>query len=120
MFIQNPKLTCKATARQSSNLWRWVSLSLSCTSIAVVSAIAPASLAFPPAEDTPEEILRAQPIASGQSPLDNSALSPSEYEELRTELLEAQETRPNISPQLRRLITLLRLRKLLRSLNPFD
>ena len=78
------------------------------------------SYALPPASDIPEEVLRARPIAIGRSPLDNSPLSPSEYEQLQADLEGAQETRPTISPQLRRLITLLRLRKLLRSLNPFD
>ena len=120
MLTHRPKLICKATASQSSDLCLWISIALSCTSIAVAAEIFRPALALPPAEDTPEEILRAQPIASGRSPLDNSALSPSEYEQLRAELLEAQETRPNISPRLQRLITLLRLRKLLRSLNPFD
>ncbi|WP_017326158.1 hypothetical protein [Synechococcus sp. PCC 7336] len=75
--------------------------------------------ALPPPDDIPEEVLRNQPIWGGRSPLDNTALSPSEYEELRATLIEAQATRPRVSPKLQRLILLLKLRKLLRAITPF-
>ena len=75
--------------------------------------------ALPPPDDTPEEVLRNQTTFGGRSPLDNSALSPSEYEALRATLIDAQATRPRVSPKLQRLILLLKLRKLLRAILPF-
>jgi hypothetical protein len=78
-----------------------------------------AAKALPPPDEIPEEVLRNQTSLSGRSPVDNSELSPSEYANLQTQLQEAQRVDPRVSPKLQRLIVLLKLRKLLRSMTPF-
>ncbi|NJK64074.1 MAG: hypothetical protein HC921_16555 [Synechococcaceae cyanobacterium SM2_3_1] len=76
-------------------------------------------LGLPPAEDTPEEILRAQPNLRLQSPLDNQPLTPQDYAQLQEELKEQRQREPEIDPELQQLIFLLRLRKAFRSLLGF-
>ncbi|MEO0801148.1 MAG: hypothetical protein AAFY57_02575 [Cyanobacteria bacterium J06642_2] len=77
------------------------------------------ALALPPPEDIPEEVLRHQTILGARSPVDNQSLSPSEYEELRLELAQAQDEPPQLSPKLQQLVFLLKLRKFYRTLLPF-
>jgi hypothetical protein len=70
------------------------------------------------AEDVPEEVARLQPIEHARSPEDNRLLTPAEYALLQEELQKAQETRA-VSPRLRQLILLLRVRKVLKTIVPF-
>ena len=72
----------------------------------------------PSAEDVPEEVARLQPIEHARSPEDNRLLTPAEYALLQEELQKAQETRA-VSPRLRQLILLLRVRKVLKTIIPF-
>jgi hypothetical protein len=72
----------------------------------------------PSAEDIPEEVARLQSIEHARSPEDNRLLTPAEYALLQEELQKAQETRA-VSPRLRQLILLLRVRKVLKTLVPF-
>ena len=84
---------------------------------AVASAVASItlsqpSLALPPPEDIPEEILRTEIITEARSPLDGKPLTAAEYAELQVELAEAKMP-PELSPQVREIIFLLQLRRLL-------
>ncbi len=72
----------------------------------------------PQPEDIPEEVARLQPIEHARSPEDNRLLTPAEYALLQEELQKVQETRA-VSPKLRQLILLLRIRKVLKTIVPF-
>lgn len=75
-------------------------------------------LALPPPEDIPEEILRTEIITEARSPIDGKRLTAAEYAELQAQLQNRPVT-PPLSPQVRETITLLRLRRLIRTLIPF-
>ncbi len=85
-------------------------------SVLILGSCPAASL--PPADDIPEEVLRNQVVLDGRSAIDNSELSPTEYAELQALLEDSQEVTPRVSPELQRLILLLKLRKILRSVTP--
>jgi hypothetical protein len=72
----------------------------------------------PPQPEVPEEVARLQPIEHARSPEDNRLLKPAEYALLQEELQKAQETRA-VSPKLKQLILLLRVRKALKTVIPF-
>jgi hypothetical protein len=76
------------------------------------------ALALPPPEDIPEEVLRTEIITEGRSPLDGQPLSVSEYEELQEKLAKSPYP-PQLSPQLRQLIFLLRVRQMFKIIVPF-
>ncbi|MBE9045351.1 hypothetical protein IQ255_13245 [Pleurocapsales cyanobacterium LEGE 10410] len=75
-------------------------------------------LALPPAEDIPEEVLRTEIILEGRSPIDSEPLSAAEYEELKAELAQKAFS-PEISSDIQRLIFLLQVRKLIKTIVPF-
>ncbi|MBD1863672.1 MULTISPECIES: hypothetical protein [Trichocoleus] len=75
--------------------------------------------ALPPAEDTPEEILRTEIITEARSPVDGKSLTPAQYAELQAQLEAGPPIDPKLSPQVRRTITLLRLRQFIRTFFPF-
>lgn len=75
-------------------------------------------LALPPADDVPEEILRTEIILEGQSPIDGTALSAAEYEELQAQLAQTSLS-PQIDPKIRQLIFLLQIRKFIKTIIPF-
>jgi hypothetical protein len=77
-----------------------------------------AVLALPPPEDIPEEVLRTEIITDARSPIDGQPLTAAEYADLQAQLQNRPVT-PPLSPQVRETITLLRLRRLLRTLIPF-
>ncbi|AIE72573.1 MULTISPECIES: hypothetical protein [unclassified Synechocystis] len=73
---------------------------------------------LPPPDDIPEEILRTEIILEGRSPVDGEPLTATEY----TELMEALAENPNppqLSPRIRHLVFLLKVRKFFRTLLPF-
>ena len=74
--------------------------------------------ALPPPEDIPEEILRTEIILEGRSPIDGKPLSATEYEELKTQLAQSAND-PQINSDIQRLIFLLQLRKLVKTIVPF-
>lgn len=76
------------------------------------------SLALPPAEDTPEEILRTEIILDGRSPINGQPLNASEYAKLQEQISQSKFRSP-ISAKLKELIFLLQLRKLIRTVTPF-
>lgn len=89
------------------------------TILALTTAL-PAT-ALPPPEDLPEEVARTEIITEARSPIDNTRLTAAEYAELQAQLQQSPPANPRdqVSPQLRRTIGLLRLRKLLKTIFPF-
>ena len=76
------------------------------------------SIALPPPEDIPEEILRTEIITEARSPLDGKPLDAAEYAKLQEELATAK-LPAAVSPNVRELIFLLNIRKLFRIITPF-
>ena len=74
--------------------------------------------ALPPAEDIPEEILRTEIILEGRSPVDGKPLSAAEYEGLKADLAR-RAIAPQVNSDIRELIFLLQVRKLIKSIIPF-
>lgn len=72
-----------------------------------------------PADEIPEEVLRTEIITEARSPLDGQPLTAAEYAELEAELSSRESIDAAVSPELRRLVTLLRLRKLIKTVFPF-
>lgn len=78
-----------------------------------------ASQALPPPEDQPEEILRTEIVLESRSPIDGQPLSAAEYAELQAQMEEEARRTGVVPPQIRRLVTLLRIRRVLRTILPF-
>ena len=76
------------------------------------------ALSLPPPEDTPEEVLRTEIITEARSPIDGTPLTAAEYAELQAQL-QVRDVTPPLNPKLRQNISLLRLRKLIRTVLPF-
>jgi hypothetical protein len=75
---------------------------------------------LPPAADIPEEVLLTEVITEARSPIDGQPLTAAEYAELQAQLRIAAEDAPGrISPRLQTNVSLLRVRKLLKTLLPF-
>jgi hypothetical protein len=73
--------------------------------------------ALPPPDDIPEEILRAEIILEGRSPLDGAPLTAAEYAELQAILAESEYS-PTLNSDIRYIIFVLRIRRMLRTLAP--
>ncbi|MGL5794243.1 MAG: hypothetical protein ACRC06_07495 [Waterburya sp.] len=76
------------------------------------------SLALPPPEDVPEEVLRTEIILEGRSPVDGQPLSAAEYEELQAELAQSP-YRPELESDVQQIIFLLQIRKFFKTVIPF-
>ena len=76
-------------------------------------------LALPPPEDIPEEVLRTEIIIEARSPVDGKPITAAEYAQLRVNLREAQNGRPQVNPEVQHLLFLLRVSYPLRKLFPF-
>lgn len=87
-------------------------------SLGVVSTGMQAGIALPPPEDIPEEVLRAEIILEARSPLDGQPLTVAEYAQLQAQL-EQSAFPPQVSSNIRQLIFLLNVRKLLDIIIPF-
>ncbi|MGD1861473.1 MAG: hypothetical protein ACFB0E_16075 [Leptolyngbyaceae cyanobacterium] len=72
--------------------------------------------ALPPPEDVPEERLRTEIILDTRSPLNGEPLTPAEYEALQADL--AEYPAPTLAPQIREIIFLLEIRRVLRPILP--
>ena len=72
-------------------------------------------------EDTPEEVLRTEIYTDARSPIDGTQLSAAEYAELMEKLrsLDNIPAEDLVSPKVREVIDLLKLRKFLRQFIPF-
>jgi hypothetical protein len=86
--------------------------------VILIELISLPSLALPPAEDIPEEILRTEIILSARSPIDGKALSTSEYAQLQARLAQAPYT-TELNSDTKHLILLLEIRKFLKTFTPF-
>lgn len=76
------------------------------------------TIALPPPEDIPEEVLRTEIITEARSPIDGKPLTASEYAQLKAKLQE-RPFPPTLSPQVRETVFLLRLRRLIKDVFPF-
>lgn len=93
---------------------------LSSVPLLLTSTIAAqAAVALPPPEDQPEEVLRTEIITAARSPLDGKPLTAREYAELQAREEAARENLGTVSPEVRRTINLLRLRRTIRTFFPF-
>lgn len=77
------------------------------------------TLALPPPEDIPEEILRTEIITEARSPLDGKPLTVAQYVELQEQLQVESNPEALLPPRIKQLILLLRVRKTIRTLVPF-
>lgn len=75
------------------------------------------TVALPPPEDTPEEILRTEIFTEARSPIDGKPLTAAEYAELQAQL--QRQVVPPLSANVRETVYLLRLRRLIRTFLPF-
>ena len=75
------------------------------------------ALALPPPEDSPEEILRTEIILEARSPINGEVLTAAEYAQLQEEL--GRRDAPLVSSQIRELIFLLQLRRVVKPVFPF-
>lgn len=87
----------------------------------LIATSATPAIALPPPEDQPEEVARTEIITEARSPVDNKPLTAAEYAALQEQLQQGQPENPRdqVSPQLRRTIGLLRLRRLIKTVFPF-
>ena len=72
-------------------------------------------------EDIPEEVLRAEIYTDVRSPINGKLLTATEYVEIMDKLRSLDSIAPEdlVSPKVREVVELLRLRKLLRQFIPF-
>ena len=80
------------------------------------------TLSIPSAqEDLPEEVLRAEIYTDARSPIDGKQLTAAEYTEIMEKLRSLDSIPPEdfVSPKVREVIGLLKLRKFLRQFIPF-
>lgn len=80
-------------------------------------SLSQAASALPPPEDTPEEVLRTEIILHARSPITGEVLSASEYDQLQEALSRNDASR--VSSQIRELIFLLQLRRVVKPIIPF-
>ena len=100
---------------------RYRFLNAGCIFLTSVAGIVPlnlAAIALPPPEDPPEEILRTEIIIETRSPIDGSPLSAAEYAEIQAQL-QAPPEHPSLSSDIRSLIFLLQIRRVIRPILPF-
>lgn len=84
----------------------------------MLMAVPEGAIALPPADDTPEEVLRNQILLEARSPLDGEPLTPAEYAALQAQLQEPTDP-PQLSSEIRYNIFLLQLLRMFRTLTPF-
>jgi hypothetical protein len=73
--------------------------------------------ALPPQDEIPEEVLRTEIILEARSPLTGAPLSAAEYAELQEALMQNEASL--VASEIRELIFLLQLRRVLRPVIPF-
>ena len=88
------------------------------TSVSGILPLSSAAIALPPPEDPPEEILRTEIIIETRSPIDGSPISPAEYAELQAQL-QAPPENPSVSSEVRYIIFLLQIRRVIKPVFPF-
>jgi hypothetical protein len=86
--------------------------------LGLILLVAKPGVGLPPPEDVPEEVLRTEIITEARSPIDGKPLTAAEYAQLQAELAQ-NPISPDVNPKIKRLIFLLRLRQMLRTIIPF-
>ncbi|MEQ9551705.1 MAG: hypothetical protein RIM23_19110 [Coleofasciculus sp. G3-WIS-01] len=86
--------------------------------LGLMGLVAQPSLALPPPDDLPEEVLRTEIITEARSPIDGEPLTAAEYAQLKAELAQ-RETPPELDPEIQQTVFLLQLQDLLRTVTPF-
>ena len=76
------------------------------------------SLALPPADDIPEEVLRTEIILEARSPIDGRPLTASEYAQLQEEKAKSPYP-PQINSKIRTIVFLLQILDFVRTTVPF-
>ena len=76
------------------------------------------SLALPPADDIPEEVLRTEIILEARSPIDGRPLTASEYAQLQEESSKSPYP-PQINSKIRTIVFLLEIRRFVKTVLPF-
>lgn len=84
----------------------------------LIGWVAQPTLALPPPDDLPEEVLRTEIITEARSPIDGEPLTAAEYAQLQAELAQ-RETTPELDPQIQQTVFLLQLLDLVRTVTPF-
>jgi hypothetical protein len=98
--------------------WEMKRLTIGLIAIASLSIYRPMRvMALPPPEEVPEEVLRTEIILEARSPLTGEPLTAAEYAQLQETL--AQNPDPIVASELRDLIYLLQLRRVVRPILPF-
>lgn len=75
--------------------------------------------AVPPAQDTPEEVLRTEIILDARSPVDGKPMSPAEYAALQATQQAPYHPSAPLAPKVRSMLTLLKVRKFIKTYLPF-
>ncbi len=99
----------------------WVIAIFFCFPLAPSAIFAEPNKNLAPDEDIPEEVLRTEIYTDARSPIDGKLLTATEYVELMDQLRSLDHIPPEnfVSPKVREVVELLRLRKLLRQFIPF-
>ncbi|QUS61136.1 hypothetical protein IQE94_03030 [Synechocystis sp. PCC 7339] len=117
-------MAASGRCKQPRNQWQprhwapWFGLWTASLTILPLAPSLAQSPALPPPDDIPEEILRTEIILEGRSPVDGEPLTATEYAELMEALAENPNP-PQLSPRIRHLVFLLRVRKFFRTFLPF-
>lgn len=91
--------------------------SLALSSLAIATFTLSPAFALPPPEDIPEEVLRTEIATEARSLLNGEPLTATEYAELR-DRLQQRGYPPEIASNLRELIFLLQIRRLINTVSP--
>jgi hypothetical protein len=97
--------------------WLVLSASRSIIPLSLALFTVKPAVSLPPPDDTPEEVLRTEIITQARSPVDGKPLTAAEYAQLQAQLA-AEPAAPQLSPEVRQNIFLLRVLKLIRTVIP--
>ncbi len=111
-----PSQILRLMQRIQFDKWPIVLLVLACVSVGNTGVQAAELPAIEP--DLPEEVLRSEILLDGRSPFDGKRLTATEYAELRQEIEQANAVEPELAPQIRRLVGLIKFRKFIKQVLP--
>lgn len=75
--------------------------------------------ALPPAQDTPEEVLRTEIILDARSPVDGRPMNPADYAALQAKQQAPYHPPASLTSKVRSTVTLLKVRKFIKTYLPF-
>jgi hypothetical protein len=111
-----PLQLLRLAQRIQVNKWAIGMLLLTSISIGNTRVQATESTTIEP--DLPEEVLRSEILLDGRSPFDGKRLTATEYAELQEDIEKANAVEPQIAPNLRRLVGMLKFRKFIKRVLP--